>query len=123
MFHPIEGLSQLEAQAANVRPFVGDGTPYLKVPRLRSVQSVRLGSQILPPTIKQEYPVDLSMTKLHAVEMPLYILQFQADGMPVLMRSIQSNDGVWQAGSPIFVQGDWESAPDAVSEADAKAGK
>lgn len=110
MFHQLDGLTVQEQQAENVREFVGDGTPYLKVPGLKDQpKSVRLGHTFLPMTITQDFPTGIP-GRLESVTSPLYILQHQADGMPVLLRSQQSNDGVWQKDVPVFVQGDWEDS-------------
>lgn len=108
MFHPLEGITAQEAQAANVKQFAGDGTPYLKVPGLKSVKSVRIGTQVLPMEIKQRFPKDSTGKELIETTSPMVQVQNGPDGTPILLRSIQSNDGVWQAGAQIFIQGDWE---------------
>ncbi len=115
MFHPLDGLSVQEQQAANVREFTGDGTPFLKVPGLKDQPtSVRLGHTVMPMTIKQKFPTAVP-NQFEEFESPLYIVLQQADGMPILLRSQQSNDGVWQKDVPIFVQGDWEEGSEATS--------
>jgi hypothetical protein len=105
-FHPLEGLNEAEQAAANVRQFQGDGTPYLKVPGLERVTSIRVGAQEIPLEIEQRFPKDGTLRELATVSTPLISLQTGPDGVPVLLRSKQSNDGVWQ-NAPVYVAGDW----------------
>lgn len=108
-FHPLDGLTQEEKIADNVREFVGNGTPYLEVPGLKKVQSVRVGTMDIPLTFEQEFPVDPSGNRLQSVSAPLIALKRTPNGKQVLLRGIQSNNGIWQDGEKIYVQGDWEA--------------
>ncbi len=107
-FHAIDGLQVQEQQAANVRVFTGDGTPFLKVPGCKEVKSVRLGNLNLPMVISQRFPLSADGKEHVTVDSPMVSLQNMADGTPVLLRNQQSNDGFWQKDVPVFVQGEWE---------------
>lgn len=109
-FYALEGLTQRETEEANTRVFEGDGTPYLKVPGLREVTGVRVGTREIPLTAPLEFPVDPSGTQLLRTEEPMVSLHTGNDGVPVLLRNTRSNDGVWQAG-PVYVSGVWEDEP------------
>lgn len=113
MFHALNGLTAQEAQAANVRQFVGDGTPYLKVPGLSdgSIKSVRLGNQYLPLEMTQSFPLNPQGTQFEDVTSPMILAAPGPDGVMILLRSIQSNDGIWQKDVPVYVQAEWDAAP------------
>jgi hypothetical protein len=113
-FAPLAGLDDREEVLANTRLFLGDGTPFLKVPGLKSLEAVRQGTQVLPAEIVQEYPTDHTLRRLETVAMPSVILGRAADGTPVLRRNICSNDGLWQDGREFSVTGEWdETVPEA----------
>lgn len=106
-FHPIAGVPTEERMAKNIRQFVGDGTPLLKVPGLKEVTSVRVGSADIPLSIEERVPTDPD-AKLHqTVEVALIKLDKLEDGTPVLMRSVKSNNGMWQNGVAVYVGGKW----------------
>jgi hypothetical protein len=120
-FHSLEGLTREERKAApDVRPFVGDGTPYLKVPGLKKVTSVRIGRQDLPLEHTQDFPHPSNPKTTVSKTDPLVDLQFADDGTPVLLRSVQSNHGLWQAGVTVYVGGEWndKKGSSALSPAD-----
>jgi hypothetical protein len=121
-FFPVGGMDSREEIAANTRVFVGDGTPYLKVPGLQRVQDVRLSGLSLPPKEIREFPADASLTRLLPVENPLYGVQAAADGTPILLRNRTSNDGIWQEGERVYVTGEWDAevAAPPVPETDPK---
>ena len=107
IFHPVtEAVAPTDPR--NFRPFIGDGTPYLKVPGLKSVSAVRVGTVEIPLDLEEEVLNDLSelqRTETHKHE--LIRLEQDADGSPILMRSIKSNDGMWQTGVTVYVAGEW----------------
>ncbi|MEO7718160.1 MAG: hypothetical protein ABIY70_18310 [Capsulimonas sp.] len=107
MFHDLSGMTQDETAADNVRQFVGTGTPFLAVLGLTLLQGVRVGSMALPLTIEQEFPTDQTMKRLQVQTSDLVKLETSPDGEPFLLRSKQSNDGIWQKDIPIFVTGVW----------------
>lgn len=110
MFHPLPGPTPAEELAGDVRTFVGDGTPYLKTPGLRVVISVRCGTAPIPLVIEQEFPEDQTLTRIVKRPTPLIRRELLLDGTPVLLRGVQSNDGIWQAGEPVYVRGEWDDA-------------
>lgn len=109
MFHPIEGLTQAETAAANVREFKGDGSPYLHVPGLKKLAGVRVGPQIIPLEIEQRIPTSPSLTEFETVKTPLVVVETAPTGERILLRSIQSNNGIWQDGMPVYVAGEWDA--------------
>lgn len=120
-FHTIEGLSEAERQLRpNVREFRGDGTPYLKVPGLLKLAegdgAVRVGDLELPATYTYQVPLDGSeRPQMETRTEPMVILRNAPDGTPILLRNRHSNEGMWQDGVAVYVDGEW--APDAPSEA------
>ena len=106
-FHPLVGISEEERSAKNVRQFVGDGSPVLKVPGLKEVTSVRVGTADIPLTMTEQVPIDVDAKRHETHEIALIKLDKAPDGTPILMRSIKSNNGMWQAGVPVFVGGKW----------------
>lgn len=108
MFHPMGGLSLQEQIDKRTRPFDGTGTPYLKVPGLKSVSGVRVGTLDLPLEMVIRFPANEALEQ-GVTRLPVVALDRDDAGCPVLLRSILSNDGIWQAGEKnIFVTGEWE---------------
>jgi hypothetical protein len=113
LFPPIEGMEKREIRRENTHEFKGDGTPYLRVPGCLKVDEVRVGNELLPPSIEQEYPTDMTLRRLTAMQLPGYYLTKAADGTPVLLRAVISNDGIWQDGVSVWVTGEWASSDEA----------
>lgn len=123
MFHPLEGLTRQEHSAANVRVFEGDGTPYLRVPGLRKLESVRVGTVVVPLSTEIEIPEDHTLTRLRRIPVPLLDVQETPEGERILLRSQMSNDGVWQTGVKVYVAGDWDDAAQPVAVTQSKSAK
>lgn len=107
IFHPLVN-SAPDGPISKFRTFVGDGTPQLIVPGLLEVEAVRVGTVDIPLTLKEDVLVDLSeAAKTEEHEHEMIRLESSPDGTPVLLRSIKSNDGIWQPGVTVFVAGKW----------------
>ena len=98
----------LGADSASARTFLGSGDAFLKVPGCRSVSRVLVGNIEIPAYITQKFPTDNDAKEHVATDWPLYDLSQDETGQPVLLRSVQSNDGIWQEGVEITVVGEWE---------------
>ena len=122
-FHPMVGISTEERAAKNIRQFVGDGSPVLKVPGLKEDTSVRVGTVDIPLTMTEEVPLDIDAKRHETHEIALIKLDKAPDGTPTLLRSIKSNNGMWQAGVPIFVGGKWGDEKASAPPVDASAAK
>lgn len=105
--------------AKRVREFKGDGTPFLKVPGCKSVDKVFVGGVELPATVSHKFPLDADGKDLVAQEWPMYDLAADEAGTPTLLRSVQSNDGIWQDDVRITVLGEWEDEKKPVKKASA----
>lgn len=105
-------------EGTEVRSFVGDGTPYLPLPGCKSVSSVRVSGVEVPPFVENKFPVGQGDNQEFIRQLwPLYELSAAEDGTPVLLRSVQSNDGIWQQGAVVTIGGEWEAAePGSASE-------
>jgi hypothetical protein len=57
-----------------------------------------------------------NLTQQDEHEIPLIKQDKLDDGTPVLVRSVKSNDGFWQLGLQVQVDGDWEKDADAKSD-------
>jgi hypothetical protein len=110
MFHEIVGLSAKQKASADYRSFEGDGSPYLKVPGLKKIKAVRVGQVDVPLTIEQQIPTDATLKNFETQTVEMVKLVNTPEGEQVLLRNLQSNDGMWQKGVPVYVAGDWESA-------------
>lgn len=119
-FHPMGGLTEQEKrQRPNTREFKGDGTPYLPVPGLISLApgdgAVRVGTLELPANLTYQVAVDATLQNLETRVEPTVVVRHAPDGTPVLLRNVRSNDGFWQPGMSVFVDGEWDEevpAPD-----------
>src|SRR5205085_2256456 len=108
-FHPLIGLTEAEKVSANTREFEGSGTPYLKVPGLVSLSAVRVGQAEVPLAHEITYPVSAGdPPQMKTETLDLVRLETLADGTPVLLRNIVSNDGMWQTGVKVYVTGQWQ---------------
>lgn len=105
MFHRID--QPAPEVAANRRTFVGDGTPFLRVPGLLKVHGVRVSGVEIPLVEEREIPVDGTLSQVRVMQLPMIDLQEDENGVPTLLRSMNSNDGIWQPGVPIQVTGEW----------------
>jgi hypothetical protein len=94
----------------NTREFKGDGTPFLKLPGCVSITRVKVGTTELPPYVTNKFPLDADAKEHVSSDWPLYDLSTDETGTPVLVRSVQSNDGIWQEGVTISVTGEWAKA-------------
>lgn len=125
LFAPISQLPRAENLTdKHVRTFIGDGTPFLRLPGLKDrIDEVLLDGYRLPEEETREYPTDATLKRLHAVTHPTMRLERDENGVPVLQRAEFSNGGLWQLGSKITVRGSWEDAEEvapAASEASKK---
>ncbi len=119
MFHKVEPVEKSERAAANFKEFKGDGSALLREPGLKKVNRVRVGATELPKSIKESVPTDLTHSKFEEHEFDMYQLDVDGTGTPVLLRSIKSNDGLWQDGVSVYIDGEWEKPADG-KKADAK---
>ena len=97
------------------RIFEGDGSPFLRVPGLKSLEGMALG------TARGRVSLPLDETRPHMVSAdereprqdqvePLFELQGAGTEEATLVRSVLSNDGRFQKGTTFYVSGEWEGA-------------
>jgi hypothetical protein len=99
--------------AANFKKFTVERSDFIELPGCLSVTEIRLDGHIIPPYEDREVLANTTgATK--PIRVQLYSLQDSIHG-PILMRSEQSNDGAWQAGSTIWVSGTWQDDQPATS--------
>lgn len=108
-FHTLSTLTAADQVAGRTREFAGDGSPYLRVPGLVTLEAVRIGTVEIPLTEKRTYPTDGTHKNFEHVDEPLIQLERDHQGA-VLLRSILSNNGLWQSGQPVYVSGTWDDA-------------
>lgn len=99
--------------APRAQTFSGTGQPFLPVPGCKRVDRVFVSGIELPAYVTQRFPTDADAKEHVQSDWPLWDLGEDATGQPVLLRSVQSNDGIWQEGAQIVVVGEWEEAEDA----------
>lgn len=114
-FAPLEDLTKQEFTDARTRSFVANGTPYLPVVGLRTLEAIRIGVMPLPLTEERHYPLNGQLQCAPVVE-PLVSAQKRSDGTQVLIRAKISNDGIWPKGQRIYVTGEWENEGEPPSE-------
>jgi hypothetical protein len=94
----------------NTRAFLGDGTPFLRVPGLRRVTRVVCEGGIEIPLEHSEQVVADAGGRLEMDAFPMLALDEAPDGCPILLRHEKSNDGLWQDRFAFFVSGEWDEA-------------
>lgn len=107
MFHPDPAVAERRDDPINARVFKGDGTPYLRVPGLVALEKVVIGNMTIPFSEARAYPIDVSLQRHQTVQEPLIHVTRDNDGTPVIMRSLVSNDGLWQKDANVTVIGCW----------------
>jgi hypothetical protein len=113
LFHRPEGLTQAE-RGMNIKEFTGDGSPGLRVKGLKEVHSVQIGRIQVPIERDYKFPHNADFAQKVQITLPHVMIVEGPDGEALLMRSVHSNDGVWQKGEKIYVGGVWEAdAPEA----------
>ncbi len=114
MFHQMPGVSAEDVKSGKCREFTGSGTPHLRVAGLiGDPTAVRVDMVDLPMRLTMRFPDNHLNGQTVHTDMPILLMQIDSDGTPVILRSMISNDGLWQKGHKIFVWGDWEAAADA----------
>lgn len=111
MFVGLEQLTVQEHNAGNTRAFVGTGSSYLRIGRCKKVESVRVGRMPLPQWVTQETIRENTPERTEDRHIPMWHVAELPDGEKVILRSSQSNDGIWQEGVQVFVTGTWEPEP------------
>lgn len=95
------------ADLSQYKKFIGNGSSALPVPGCKTVEAVIVGNLRLPETREEKVPTNADQTEFEDVSYPMYKL-VQSESGPVLVRSVVSNDGRWQDGTPIYVLGEFE---------------
>lgn len=107
-----------------VRAFVGNGDVELPVPGCKRATSVRVGMADIPQYVTNKFPVGQGdPQEMISQDWPLWMLATADDGTPVLRRSMQSNDGIWQEGVQILVAGEFEPEKPVKTKSAEKAGE
>lgn len=98
------------ASRANVRTFIADGTGTIELPGCKRVDAVYLNGLDIPRTTTRNFLKHDPGKALdqQTVEIDHWVFMEDPTGMPVLHRSHLSNDGIWQAGAKVMVEGEWE---------------
>ena len=116
MFHQMPGVSAEDVRSGKCREFVGNGTPHLRVAGLvGDPEAVRVDMVDLPARLSMRFPDNHLNGQTVHTDMPILRIEIDSDGTPVILRSMISNDGVWQKGHKVFVWGQWEDAAAAPS--------
>ena len=113
MFHDIQRFTPEETDGdGDTREVIGDGTEKLRVPGLTKILGVRVGKTTVPLDVTHQFPVNTNFAASLPMSMPLIRLDQDEDGCPVVLRALQSNDGLWQKGEKIVIRGEFNTAPE-----------
>ena len=94
------------------KEFEDVSSPYLRVPGLKKLTAIKFGHTNVPLEQNLSFPsgrTTEAFAQKIPVVWPLFSLSKDTDGTPVLLRSLNSNDGVWQQNMPVTVFGEWEA--------------
>lgn len=101
---------------SNAKVIDGNDKPYLPVPGLTKLESVRfLGANDVLSEITYELPTNPTYTRFKDVVEPVFELS-EYEGSPVLLRNAMSNHGIFQSSAKFVIAGDWADLPDVSSE-------
>ena len=92
------------------RAFQATGGYLLPVPGLQKLEAVRIGTVEIPLKAPRPFHMQVKGQQPGPVmqEVDMVMHQITADFGSVLLRSVYSNDGIWQDGATIFVTGEWD---------------
>lgn len=108
-FHPIAPLDKATKEKEGFVMLVGNGTPMLECPRLKKLKRVFIGDVELPLKLTETYLIGGGKTEDVTLDM-VRVEQPEKNGSPILLRNIKSNNGIWQEGQAIFIDGDFAAA-------------
>lgn len=98
--------------SGEAKTFTGDGTGRLSIPGCRAVAQVFVGGMEIERYHENKHPLDNTERPEYIKQsIPLWDLSETEDGIPCLVRNMQSNDGIWQDGATITVVGEWTADP------------
>jgi hypothetical protein len=103
---PIKSLSP-EQEGFRAFPITEAEKLGVELPGCTAIEEVRLGRHTLPNMIEHSVPIDTTDRNFKDIHLPTYVLDESNSGTPVLLRSLSSNDGHWQAGQTLYVKGTW----------------
>lgn len=117
-FHIPESVQERDEDlvGGETRSFQGSGGHTLKVPGLKEIFAIRIGTMRVPLIVKLELPENAGWQdrpKTYSMEQNMFQV-IGEDGQEELLRCIGSNDGVFQANETFHITGRW-SAPKAKS--------
>jgi len=119
-FHSVAPVQEAIKAQKGLTKFVGNGTPNLELPGCKKVRRVFIGDQELPEKIEEVQPYEFGEIPNTSEQL---MWKLERDGAtPILLRSLKSNDGIWQDGQAVFIDGDFEK-PAAASVAKNEAPK
>lgn len=113
LFTNPQAVTVEEKRSGTVKQFKGNGTAFLKAPGLKSISHIRVGMLDMPLLEVRRYPANDNFEEKISQTRPLVMVETDENGVSTVMRSAESNDGIWQDGVQIWIWGEWEekSAP------------
>lgn len=114
-FHSVAPVQEAAKAQKGLTKFVGNGTASLELPGCKKVRRVFIGDQELPEKIEEVQPYEFGEIPKTSEQL---MWKLERDGgTPILLRSLKSNDGIWQDGQAVFIDGDFEKPAAATTEA------
>lgn len=108
-FEPSQQILDQQYDTRTTRRFKGTGTAFISMPGCLEVQQVRLPGLIHQADLIMDVPMDGSERPQYATfKTKAYRLINGIDGTPLLQRSRNCNDGIWQTGMDVYVTGKWD---------------
>ncbi len=111
-FHSVAPVQEAIKAQKGLTKFVGNGTAILELPGCKKVRRVFIGEIELPEKIEEILPYQQGEIPTSS---EVLLWKLDTDGSaPILLRSKKSNDGIWQEGQAVFIDGDFaKEAPTA----------
>ncbi|MBS1727380.1 MAG: hypothetical protein JST51_11715 [Armatimonadetes bacterium] len=109
-FHDVETSESKRQFEEGLRKFKGDGQPFIRIQGVQKVHRVFVGTQEVPEFRHDTVLTDPAGTRTSVTEIPLWKYAIGPDGVPILLRSKVSHDGIWQDRADIYIDGDFDDA-------------
>lgn len=107
-FHNVEASDAMRKFEQGLKKFPGTGQPYIRIPGVLKVNKVFIGVQEIPEFRQDQVLIDPAGTQTETIDIPIWKYAVGPDGVPILMRSKVSHDGIWQSGVDIYIDGEFD---------------
>lgn len=102
-----QAAGYINPESEGFKKFTVVNADFVEVPGCSKVEVVKLGIHTIPPFEMHDVPRDATHSRFDTIKVYNYQL-IDKDGIPALLRGLNSNDGKWQVGATVYIKGDFK---------------